>query len=645
MWAGGHPLAIDPVLRLLAHTHLGPNSQGASETLGRTLRKRLGRNRKGPLRRVRRIALHLDGVHVRQGIFESVRGVGEGPKTVVRVAAAHLAQARFDVARRWRDLHAAMSDTFSAEPTSAPKVNKRAALSPVRTGMGASRPGQLPPAMLRMVPKRLRSAGIMYTVTYTAAFGFGDFLSHVVRDKPWDYNVDHTVALFSLAAGLATAWAAGSRRISVESKVRLGHWFLVASSLGIALGLTGFIRQNVDATYIGISWVALWIAFFPMIVPATRRDAILFGILSASTTPISLAFWYFYTPGPELDLFIWLGASVPNYIAVALGLVTANTVVGYGQALDRAERMGAYRLETLLGKGGMGEVWKATHQLLARPSAVKLIRPELLAATGESAETAIARFEREAKATAKLTSPHTVDVYDFGQTDDGRLYYAMAYLDGIDLQRLIERFGPLPADRVIHILQQCCHSLAEAHELGLIHRDIKPANVYLSKRGIDYDVATVLDFGLAKAPSTLALGESVATAASLTAGTPAYMPPEQALSKPLDGRADLYSLGCVGFYLLTGRFVFEADSPVEMIMHHVQSPPVGPSEVTELAVPNALEEALLACLAKDRKDRPANAEALREMLLSISVERHWSNARARSWWQSHVGSSNVKNAG
>src|SRR5262245_18705923 len=232
----------------------------------------------------------------------------------------------------------------------------------------------------------------------------------------------------------------------------------------------------------------------------------------------------------------------------------------------------------------MGEVWLARHRMLARPAAVKLVRPELIgAATIRTQELTQHRCEREAQATAGMRSPHTVGLYDFGVTADGTLFYVMELLDGFNAESLVRKFGPIPAERAIHILRQICHSLAEAHEAGLIHRDIKPANVFVCRYGREVDFIKVLDFGLVK---TLRQGGSdnvTLTAESIVCGTPAYMAPEQAQGLDRDdARSDIYALGCVAYWLLTGQLVFEGKSSIEVLMHHARTQPTPPSQRTEL---------------------------------------------------------------
>jgi eukaryotic-like serine/threonine-protein kinase len=272
--------------------------------------------------------------------------------------------------------------------------------------------------------------------------------------------------------------------------------------------------------------------------------------------------------------------------------------------------LAGYRSEELIGRGGMGEVYFAHHRMLARPAAIKLIRAEALAGQdGSQAQVAAARFRREAEAAARLKSPHTVQLYDFGATDDGRLYLVMELLEGINLDQLVRRDGPLPADRVARILRQACESLEEAHDAGLVHRDIKPANIHLGRVGRDEDFVKLLDFGLVKSVAG-ERDDSLASMAGMAVGTPAFMAPEMVHGDALDGRADLYSLGCVAYYLLTGQFVFAGETPIQTVLLHVQQEPEAPSRLTDNPIPPALEQLVLACLAKRPEDRPPSAGAV-----------------------------------
>jgi serine/threonine-protein kinase len=296
--------------------------------------------------------------------------------------------------------------------------------------------------------------------------------------------------------------------------------------------------------------------------------------------------------------------------------------------------MGSYRLGELLGRGGMGEVYKATHRMLARPAAIKLIRPEMLGEPGaESAKVAVARFRREAEAAASLRSPHTVELYDFGVAEDQTLYFVMELLDGMDLETLVREKGPVSAARAIYILRQVCESLEEAHVRGLVHRDIKPANIHVGRVGLHHDFVKVLDFGLVKSLAGPSGEGSLETNVGMTPGTPAYIAPEMALGERFDGRADLYALGCVAYYMLTGNLVFEASAPIQMIARHLHDAPVPPSRRSELPVPAALDELVLACLAKKPEDRPPSAAALARSLAAIDGAGRWDEELAMGWWE------------
>ncbi len=278
--------------------------------------------------------------------------------------------------------------------------------------------------------------------------------------------------------------------------------------------------------------------------------------------------------------------------------------------LHQAHALGSYTLEEEIGQGGMGVVYRASHAMLCRPTAIKLLHRE------NGGTNSVARFEREVRMTSRLTHPNTVAIYDYGRTSEGRFYYAMEYLEGPDLQRLVEREGPQSAARVVHILLQVCGALAEAHDLGLVHRDIKPANVILCVRGGVSDVAKVVDFGLVKRLADV--GSADATAVGAVVGTPLYMSPE-AIVRPdlVDGRSDLYALGALAYFLLTGAPPFEGATSFEVCSRHLHAEPARLS--TKVAVPPDLERVVLWCLAKSPDDRPASARALRDALAACEL--------------------------
>jgi len=291
-----------------------------------------------------------------------------------------------------------------------------------------------------------------------------------------------------------------------------------------------------------------------------------------------------------------------------------------------AKRLGQYALDEELGAGGMGVVYRAHHDMLHRPTAVKLLHVD------KTDEQAIARFEREVQLTSQLTHPNTIAIYDYGRTPEGVFYYAMEYLDGISLHDLVDRFGPLPESRVNHILRQLCGSLSEAHSLGLIHRDIKPANIMLTKCGGMCDFVKLLDFGLVKSQNA---DRNVTLAGSLT-GTPLYMSPEAIQQEELDARSDLYAVGAVGFFLLTGTPAFDGKSIVDLCKQHLEATPQRPSERLGKPIDEQLQTIILRCLAKRPDDRPASAELCEEELLNCQSASRWTQVQAKAWWAEHL---------
>ncbi len=380
-----------------------------------------------------------------------------------------------------------------------------------------------------------------------------------------------------------------------------------------------------------LTWVTPLIILFPLIAPVTPRRMLFTSLAAAACRPLALlvheGLGTFPVSGDDL-----VTASFGPAIAVAMAYVGARVVHGMGLQVARARRAGSYDLEEVLGRGGMGEVWRARHRILVRPAAVKLIRSDRLAALRDT-EIVLRRFEREAQVTATLRSPHTVNLYDFGRTDEGHFYYVMELLDGLDLATLIERHGPIPADRVVFLLRQACHSLAEAHERGLVHRDVKPANLFTCRYGRDADFVKVLDFGLVQGSTTP--DDVTLTAHGSAGGTPAFMAPEQALGKGTDARSDLYGLGGVAFWLLTGRTPFTAGTAAEMIVHHARTDPAAPSSVAEVDVPPELDRIVLDCLAKAPDDRPVSAPDLDARLAAVRTKTEWTPERARRWWDAH----------
>ncbi len=340
-------------------------------------------------------------------------------------------------------------------------------------------------------------------------------------------------------------------------------------------------------------------------------------------------------PPSALTLSRLAAYSWPGNLHELEDIVRRSIIASQGPLLDVDQGLlgegipfGSYRLLRKLGEGGMGEVWEARHQLLARTAAVKLIRPEHLAKKDHAVLRR--RFEHEAKATSKLTSSHTVTLYDFGVADNGAFYYVMELLRGIDLQHIVEGFGPMPPARVVALLMQACRSLAEAHASNLVHRDIKPANLFLCKLGLEADVLKVLDFGMVS--GGLSVEDTRLSAADEIYGTPECISPEAAMgAKNLDGRADVYGLGCVAYWMLTGQVVFDSPSAIGMVVKHIQENPIRPSQRVGYDIPSDLEELVMLCLAKQPDNRPTALELL-DGLNASRLQEAWDDRHARAWW-------------
>ncbi len=388
-----------------------------------------------------------------------------------------------------------------------------------------------------------------------------------------------------------------------------------------------------------IDWTTPMIILFPLIVPTPPIKALLASLLAASAPGVTAAV---LSSRGVIDLSSaasdhpLLAVWISPLLAVVIAGFASRWVYGLGRDVARAQELGSYRLESLIGHGGMGEVWRAQHRLLARPAAIKLIRKHVLESSrAEAAEHMMRRFEREAQATASMRSPHTIQVYDFGLTAEGEFYYVMELLEGLECSQLVSQFGPLPADRAVHFLRQVCHSLAEAHDAGLIHRDIKPSNIFACIYGRELDFLKVLDFGIVKSEREAAGAEKL-TADQGTAGTPAVMSPEQILgNKPVTPASDLYAIGCLGYWLLTGRFPFEGENAMAILIQHTQERAPSPSLFCEQDVPADLDRIILSCLEKDPALRPQSAEALDKELARCQVGNEWTQEMARQWWDLH----------
>ncbi|MDB4743390.1 sigma 54-interacting transcriptional regulator [Planctomicrobium sp.] len=333
--------------------------------------------------------------------------------------------------------------------------------------------------------------------------------------------------------------------------------------------------------------------------------------------------------------------SWPGNLSELQSVVERSVVLASGSSvnipvelLQEGRRVGGYTLERQLGAGAMGEVWLAKQTLLARPSAIKLIRQDAMVGDASLKESLEQRFRREAEATAKLRSPHTVELYDFGVTEEGDFYYVMEFLNGVDLESLVTQFGPIGPGRAVFLLSQACMSLGEAHDAGLVHRDVKPANLFTCSLGPHYDFLKLLDFGIVR--TTDNVSQTLTSAGQIT-GTPTSLAPEVIQGHPAEIESDIYGLGCVAYWLLTGKHVFDAPHIMALFMQHVSQPPKPISEHRS-GIPVELEELVLRCLKKNPKDRPSSAFELAESLASLSLDTNWNSRDAADWWSAHMAS-------
>jgi len=499
----------------------------------------------------------------------------------------------------------------------------------------------LPPDLVERSGDRIRHAALAFAsvwtfvliIAYPVAFLFN---GEIFRQRGFPHPGTE-LALIGLLTSLGMAALAWRKRGDRERILTfaLGHEVLTA---GLVSAIAWWAP---DPTFrIGLSPICLFLPIYPALAPLPLRMTLTAGLLAATTDVFgwTMALTRGVAPAGEPLQIFW--AFSTTYLCAILSVLPATIIRRLGRAVQEARDMGAYRLEALIGKGGMGEVYRATHRLLARPAAVKVIpAAELGEMMGETRTRALERFRREATVAAALTSPHTISLFDFGITDAGTYYYVMELLHGMDLQAMVDRHGPLPPARAIHFLGQTAISLAEAHQFGIVHRDMKPSNVYAARLGLEVDFVKVLDFGVVKVET--AKGNEAALKLSredVPIGTPAYMAPEG-----IDGggaltpQSDIYSLGCVAFFLLTGEMVFHASSVVQMAMKQMEAAPRPPSELQpNNGIPPELDALVLKCLSKRPQDRPADGIAFFAALAPLAQALPWSPDMAREWWKANL---------
>jgi serine/threonine-protein kinase len=446
-------------------------------------------------------------------------------------------------------------------------------------------------------------------------------------------TLDYVLGVVFIVMSFGLYYLIRTERLSPTALLDLGYAYAVVSAF--VLGLV--VNRLPASEPLSGAWspVAVWALIFVVVVPTTTWKTAAVALAIVAMDPLSLL--VLVAIGQVTQPEIRAASFIPHISAFVMATFVSRIVHRLGVQVTKAREMGSYQLEERLGRGGMGEVWRARHRLLARPAAVKLVRPEVLGGDASSQQTGLRRFEREAQATALMRSPHTIHLYDFGVSDDGTFYYVMELLEGFDAETIVERFGPVRAERAIYFLQQICDSLGEAHEMGLIHRDIKPGNVYVCRYGRKVDFIKVMDFGLVKARGEAEGQDVKLTAENAVSGTPGYMAPEQLLGKrPLDARVDIYALGCLAYWLVTGELVFSGSSVMETMVQHVREEPIPPSERTELEIPASLEAVILRCLEKEPDRRPQTSDQLSQLLRACEVKTPWTHERARDWWDTHA---------
>jgi serine/threonine-protein kinase len=486
---------------------------------------------------------------------------------------------------------------------------------------------------------RLRVVALLYAFVFFMAGVFPALLFPNDRARFLGSFVQWGPSVIGILVAVVVAAVVRSPRVPLPVAMNLGLAFEVVSSYAIAAAeFADPMSLETHRGYLGLSWVAVWVVLFTVVVPSPPRRAMLAALASVSSVPVIIGLVIAsgkITPELEPSQFFF-GLVFPYILVVGMAYVGAQVVYHLGTEVKRARELGSYRLEEKLGEGGMGEVWRARHRMLVRPAAIKLIRRSI-AGNGHAgvSEEAVRRFEREAQVIAGLRSPHTVDLFDFGITEDGVFYYVMELLDGLDADSLLRRFGPVPPERAIYLLRQVCHSLSEAQSYGLVHRDIKPANIFLCHYGEEYDFVKVLDFGIVRTDREPRGPSPAQTQEGAVQGTPAFIAPEQVTGPDVDGRADIYAIGCVAYWLLTGQLVFTADTSMGLLLQHAQTPPEPPSGRTSQPMPRALDDLVVSCLAKDPANRPQTARELSLRLAEVEGADAWTQDRAREWWATH----------
>jgi serine/threonine-protein kinase len=484
-----------------------------------------------------------------------------------------------------------------------------------------------PNAGLSFIQERLALFGKI-VLWICSAYLLLSLVLHVLKINPFFQpgRVAHVLAnLIALSI-----WFIARQKTALSASAL--RWLDAAGSIGICATLVVMGHQYALTKPWGVFAGTLAVFHVVMaraiIVPSTPRNTLVITALGFLGLVVSQRI---LPPQPGLptgELMRWLALLGPltwSSTGTALATTASRVIYGLQEKVLEARQLGQYTLEEKIGAGGMGEVYRARHAMLRRPTAIKLL-------AGDVSESHVDRFEKEVQLTALLTHPNTISIYDYGRTPDGTFYYAMELLEGLTLQELVEEHGPQPPGRVIHILLQVCGALEEAHNAGLIHRDIKPANIFLCQRGGMPDVVKVLDFGLVKQVNQE--GNPDQSNLNTLVGTPLYMSPEAVVSPlRIDRRSDLYSLGAVGYFLLCGAPVFSGQTIVEVYSQHLHSPPEPPSRRIRQTIAADFERVILSCLQKSPGARPQSAKQLWQDLNQCSDAAAFTETDARAWWQ------------
>jgi serine/threonine-protein kinase len=522
--------------------------------------------------------------------------------------------------------------TITAKPPDSSRPKSR----PMRVALVPGSAPHLSQETQTLLHRRLRAAALIGVIIFTANL-LKDYASGILDsgDLRFYGPILATTGLSSLLLWSKRVWTLGQLRV-VEIVIVCVSAMAFSQLQFDWLEFHGVYQSKAEcldgsvvlmaADAIMLRWFGLLVGYGVFVPNTWRRCATV--VTAIACTPLLISWYVGYCDG-NLDQ---LG---PMFVEMGLWLAVGSAFAVYGShriselrvKAHEARKLGQYRLKKRLDSGGMGEVYLAEHVLLRRPCAVKLIRPERL---GDS--TSMRRFEREVKATAMLTHPNTVEIYDYGHAEDGTFYYAMEYLPGLTLDKLVRNHGPVPAERAVHFLRQTCAALQEAHNLGLIHRDIKPGNLIVCERGGVHDVVKLLDFGLVRATGPSASGEDL-TEEGMIAGTPAYMAPEQCLGAAnIDVRSDIYSVGALAYFLVTGQAPFGELRGLQVLKAHVQDPVVPPGKHRK-GIPSDLEAVVLRCLEKDPAQRFASAADLDQALVACTCAGKWQATEAATWWR------------